>query len=86
MPQRAVAAPGSSLMEQVLYPSSLPEPLDVVDTHQLARVLQQVGLSELLQRVRGDWMLSQNWQGSYAGINTSDIVWILIIDALTTAR
>ena len=69
MPQRPVAAPGSTLMEQIIYPSPLPEPLDHVDEHQLAHVLQQVGLSELLQRVQGDWMLSQDWQGSCCDIN-----------------
>ena len=63
-PQRPVAAPGGSLMEQVLYPSPLPEGLADVDTQLLAHLLQQVGLSELLQRAQGDWMLSQDWQGA----------------------
>ena len=63
-PQRPVAAPGGSLMEQVLYPSPLPEGLGNVDTHLLAHLLHQVGLSDLLQRAQGDWMLSQDWQGA----------------------
>ena len=65
-PQRPVAAPGGSLVEQVMYPSPLPLPegLTDVDTHLLAHLLQQVGLSELLQRTLGDWMLSQDWQGA----------------------
>lgn len=65
IPQQPVAAPGGTLLEQVIYPSPLPSPegLGDVDTTQLAQVLQQVGLSELLQRAQGDWMLSLDWQG-----------------------
>lgn len=63
-PQRPVAAPGGSLMEQILYPSPLPEGLADVDTHLLAHLLHQVGLSELLQRAQGDWTLRQDWQGA----------------------
>ena len=49
-----------------MYPSPLPSPesLHDVDTTQLAQVLQQVGLSELLQRSQGDWMLHLDWQGT----------------------
>ena len=47
-----------------MYPSPLPEDLGDVDTHLLAHLLQQVGLTELLQRAQGNWMLSQDWQGS----------------------
>lgn len=64
IPQRPVAAPGGSLMEQVIYPSPLPQALADVDTHLLAHLLHQVGLAELLQRAQGDWMMSQDWQGA----------------------
>lgn len=63
-PQRPVAAPGGSLMEQVIYPSPLLEALADVDTHLLGHLLHQVGLAELLQRAQGDWMMSQDWQGA----------------------
>ncbi|KAL3160894.1 hypothetical protein ABBQ38_009286 [Trebouxia sp. C0009 RCD-2024] len=64
-PQRPLAAPGGTLLEQVMYPSPLPSPGDLgdVDTSQLVQVLQQVGLAELLQRAHGDWMLPLDWQG-----------------------
>lgn len=67
VPQRPVSAPGCTLLEQVIYPLPLPECTDDVDTQQLAHALQQVGLSELLQRVQGDWTLSQDWQGGGSG-------------------
>lgn len=51
-------------MEQVMYPSPLPEGLADVDTHLLGHLLHKVGLSELLQRAQGDWTLSQDWQGA----------------------
>ena len=47
-----------------MYPSPLPEGLADVDTHLLAHLLHQVGLSELVQRAQGDWTLSQDWQGA----------------------
>ncbi len=63
LPQRPVAAPGKTLLEQLIYPAVMPEEGSAVDLQHLAHLLQQVGLTELLQRVQGDWRLSQNWQG-----------------------
>ena len=63
LPQRALTAPGDTLLEQVIYPSALPERLEDVETHQLTHVLQLVGLSDLLHRAQGDWLSSHEWQG-----------------------
>jgi len=63
LPQRPVAAPGNTLLEQLIYPAVMPEEGSALDLQHLALLLQQVGLTELLQRVQGDWRLSQNWQG-----------------------
>ncbi len=63
LPQRAVPAPGNSLVEQLIYPAVMPEEGSALDLQHLAHLLQQVGLIDLLQRVQGDWRLSQNWQG-----------------------
>ena len=63
-PQRAIAAPGGTLLEQVIYPAALPQSAHQVDMQRVHGALQQVGLSELLERSHGDWMLSQDWQGT----------------------
>lgn len=63
LPQRPVAAPGKSLLEQLIYPAVMPEEGTAMDLQHLAHLLQQVGLVDLLQRVQGDWQRSQNWQG-----------------------
>ena len=63
LPQRPVAAPGKTLLEQLIYPAVMPEDSTALDLQHLAHLLQQVGLTELLQRVQGDWRVSQNWQG-----------------------
>lgn len=61
-----------------MYPSPLPSPGDLgnVDTSQLVQVLQQVGLSELLQRAHGDWMLHLDWQGT---CHAADAAWHLTV-------
>ena len=64
LPQRPIAAPGNSLLEQLIYPSPLPEDSTSLDLDHLVGLLQQVGLSDLLQRVQGNWHMSQNWQGT----------------------
>ena len=71
VPQRAIAAPGATLLEQVLYPSALPQdPASLADTLPcLADLLRHVGLSDLLQRVQGDWLASHNWQGTNSSIS-----------------
>ncbi|DBB08479.1 TPA: ATP-binding cassette sub- D member 4, variant 2 [Trebouxia sp. C0006] len=63
LPQRPVAAPGNTLLEQLIYPAVMPEEGSALDLQHLALLLQQVGLTELLQRVQENWRLSQNWQG-----------------------
>ncbi|DBA94773.1 TPA: ATP-binding cassette sub- D member 4 [Trebouxia sp. C0004] len=62
LPQRPVAAPGNTLLEQLIYPAVMPKEGTAVDLQHLGYLLQQVGLTDLLQRVQGDWRLSQNWQ------------------------
>jgi len=58
VPQRPIAAPGASLREQVVYPSTLPA------THRhLEEVLRAVQLEHLLQRVHGQWEQPHDWQG-----------------------
>ena len=74
VPQRPVVAPGRSLMEQVIYPAVLPEQPEAVHTNQLSLVLRQVGLLELLQRAQGNWLLSQDWQGTSKKVNNLDTV------------
>ncbi len=63
LPQKPVAAPGKTLLEQLIYPAVMPEEGTALDSQHLAHLLQQVGLTDLLQRVQGNWHLSQNWQG-----------------------
>ncbi|KAL0041425.1 hypothetical protein WJX79_002885 [Trebouxia sp. C0005] len=59
LPQRPVAAPGKSLLEQLIYPAVMPEEGTAMDLQHLAHLLQQVGLVDLLQRVQGDWQRSR---------------------------
>ena len=71
LPQRPVAAPGNTLLEQLIYPAVMPEEGSALDLQHLALLLQQVGLTELLQRVQEDWRLSQNWQGMKAAFHAA---------------
>lgn len=68
VPQRPVAAPGKTLLEQLVYPSLMPEdPANQasMNLQHLEQLLQHVGLLDLLQRAQGDWLLSQDWQGTH---------------------
>ena len=71
LPQRPVAAPGNTLLEQLIYPAVMPEEGSTLDLQHLAHLLQQVGLIDLLQRVQGDWRLNQNWQGMESAFHAS---------------
>ncbi len=71
LPQRPVAAPGNTLLEQLIYPAVMPEEGSALDLQHLAHLLQQVGLIDLLQRVQGDWRLNQNWQGMESAFHAS---------------
>lgn len=63
VPQRPVAAPGPSLLEQLIYPSCLSDHSAVSDMQRAAGLLHDVGLEDLLYRVDGDWRRKQDWQG-----------------------
>ena len=63
LPQRAIAAPGATLLEQLIYPSALRDSPASLDLQHAAHLLQDVGLTDLLQRVDGDWLRQEDWQG-----------------------
>jgi len=63
VPQRPIAAPGASLREQLVYPSTLQ-----ASHYHLAQLLGGVQLDHLLQRVHGSWEQPHDWQG---GSNTN---------------
>lgn len=69
VPQKAIAAPGGTLLEQLTYPAVLPADPASLDKQNLANLLDQVGLTELLQRVQGDWLLNHNWQGTVPALS-----------------
>ena len=63
VPQRPVAAPGATLLEQLTYPSTLPDSPDNNIFRDAAQLLHDVGLADLLMRVNGDWLKQEDWQG-----------------------
>ena len=62
IPQTPLAAPGPTLLDQMLYPQLQSATLDVNFAH-LEGLLQQVKLHHLLLRAQGHWTLPQNWAG-----------------------
>ena len=59
VPQQAIAAPGSSLREQLSYPSKTS-----AHGERLLSLLRTVQLEHLLDRVSGDWDAPNDWAGT----------------------
>lgn len=71
VPQKAIAAPGATLLEQLIYPAILPADAASLDKQGLTDLLDQVGLTDLLQRVQGNWLLNHKWQGTVPAVGLS---------------
>lgn len=62
-PQTPLAAPGPTLLEQILYPQPLLPSTDA-DLPLLQQLLRQVKLEHLLQRAQGLWTMPMDWTGT----------------------
>lgn len=66
LPQIPLAAPGPTLLEQIMYPHPLSEAAHL-DHAALESILHKVKLQHLLQRAQGLWTLPQDWTGTLHG-------------------
>ena len=66
LPQTPLAAPGPTLLEQIIYPHPLSEAAHL-DHAALESILHQVKLQHLLQRAQGLWTLPLDWTGMLLG-------------------
>ena len=66
LPQTPLAAPGPTLLEQIIYPHPLTEAAHL-DHAALESILHKVKLQHLLQRAQGLWTLPLDWTGTLLG-------------------